>query len=306
MDQNELKHEMSGNGNEQPQAKKSTDDQLVELTADEKRDIAVEFDTLGKHDPDKLLGSKSLKTNPASSVEVVGSRADGKKIQNAGDEILKGNAKHEYRKHRRYVTDNVKDEDLPSLRQDKYPGDSEQERRLPERNDTSDCEPEITDKTKINNEDGELNDSTKQNTGVNAAKSDPIQSFSDEFNTRTDAANADSENKDVDTDGFHVQQGQESSIVDKQCTPTVSSTNGLCDSIMDSDRDTKDEDRTNSIAGQLGGADKDVLYQSVDEGMNFEGMDKPGKIDQLESERVTRNNIQVPISNRPQSSKQHG
>ena len=296
---NELKHEVSGNGNEQPQAKKTTDDQLVELTTDEKRDIAAEFDTLGKHDPDKSLGSESLKTKPASSVEVVGSSADGKKIQNAGDEISKA-MQNMSTENIEGIIDNVNYEDLPSLREDKYPGESEQDCRLPERSDTSDSKPEITDKTKINNEDGKLNDSTKQNTDVNTAKSDPIRSFSDECNTHTDAANADSENKDVDTDGFHVQQGQESSIVGKQCAPTVSSTHNLCDSTLDSNRDTKDEDRTDGIAGQLG--------DSIDEGMNLGRMDKPGKIDQLESERVTRNNIhvQVPISNRPQSSKQHG
>ena len=292
---------MSGNDNEQPQAKKTTDDQLVELTTDEKRDIAVEFDTLGKHDPDKLLGSESLKTKQASSVKVVGSSADGKKIQNAGYEISKamqnmstGNIEG--------ITDDAKDEDSPSLIQDKYPGESEQDSRLPERSDTSDSETEITDKTKTNSEDGELNDSTKQNTDVNAAKSDPVQSFSDEFNTHTDAENADSENKDVDTDGFHVQQGQEFFIIGKQCAPTVSSTHVLCDNTMDLNRDTMDVDTTSD---QLGGADKDVPHQSFYEGMPFGLMDKPGKIDQLESERVTRNNIQVPISNRPQPSEQH-
>ena len=238
---NVLKHEVSGNGNEQPQAKKTTDDQLVELTTDEKRDIAAEFDTLGKHDPDKLLGSESLKTKPVRSVEVVGSNADGKKIQNAGGGISKA-MQNMSTENIEDITHDAKDsfdEDLPSLKLEKYPGESEQDSRLPERSDTSDSETEITDKTKINNEDGELNDSRKQSTDVSAAKSDPIQSFSDEFNTHTDAANGDSGNKDVDTDGFHVQQGQESSIVGKQCAPTVSSTHGLCDITMDSNTDTK-------------------------------------------------------------------
>ena len=106
----------------------------------------------------------------------------------------------------------------------------------------------------------------------------------------------------MEIDGFYVQQGQEIFIVGKQCAPTVSSTHVLFDNTMDLNRDTMDEDTTSD---QLIGADKDVPHQSFDEGMPFGLMDKPGKIDQLESERVLGNNIQVPLSNRPQPSKQH-
>ena len=303
---NELKHEVSGNGNGLPQARKTTDDQLVELTADEKHDIGVEFDTLGKHDPDKSLVSENLKTKPTSSAEVAGSSTDRKKIQNAGYEIPK--AKQSMSTENIDVTgdgDDSPGEDLPSLKLKKYPGESAQDSKFPEGSDTSHSETGITDRTKINNEDEELNDSTKQNTSVNAAKSDPIQSFSDEFNTQTDATNADSKNKDVDTDGFHVQQGQERFIVGKQCTPTVSSSSirGPCD--MDLNTDTMGEDRTKSTAGQIGGADKDASDNSADEGIPFGRMDKPRKIDQLESERVSGDHIQVPDGNRLQPPKQH-
>ena len=303
---NELKHEVSGNGNGQPQARKTTDDQLVELTADEKHDIGVEFDTLGKHDPDKSLESESLKTKPSNSAEVAGSSTDRKKIQNRGYEIPK--AIQNMSTENIDVTGDGEDtpgEDLPSLELEKYPGESAQDSKFPEGSGTSHSETEITDKTKINSEDEELNDSTKQTTGVNAAKSDPIRSFSDEFNTHTDATNADSENKDVDTDGFHVQQDQESFIVGKQCTPIVSSIRGPCDSTMDLNTDTMDEDRTKSSAGQIGGVDKDVSDNSADEGIPFRRMDKPGKIDQRESERVLEEHLQVPGGNRPQPPKQH-
>ena len=288
----QLKHEIGNDVNDWPEAVETTHDQLVEVATDGKHDIAPGSDTVGKHDPDsndEVLESEGVHSKPI--VDSIDSRVGEEEVINADDkrsDVTENKTTENIAV--KLVDTPVQDENMSSSVNEDNLAD------LPEQGDNDGAQKDAIDDRKLNISNKRLNVSSEPEADGDEIKSDTVPTFADELNTDADAMNDDSENKDVDTDGFHVLQGQQGSMESERYSPGVNST-PVCIT-LDERKDTVNDD-VDIDAGSYG-VDESLCDQGVDEGIPSGQMDNPGKIDQLESERVLDTNIQVPIGNSSQ------